>query len=78
MWGVEKEGVSPMKRLVTRVLPGGTSRIGAFLRDESGSNAIEYGLIAALVSIVMVAALTAIGSKLNTTFTSVGSALGSN
>jgi pilus assembly protein Flp/PilA len=46
-----------------------------FLRDESGATAIEYGLIAALISVVIIAAVTTVGKNLNTTFTSVGGAL---
>ena len=46
-----------------------------FLTDESGATAIEYGLIAALVAVVLVTALTTLGTKLNSTFTSVGNAL---
>ena len=36
-----------------------------FARDESGATAIEYGLIAGLIAVVVIAALTSIGSKLN-------------
>ncbi len=46
-----------------------------FLKDESGATAIEYGLIAALISVVIVTALTTIGTNLNTKFTSVGTSL---
>jgi len=46
-----------------------------FMKDESGATAIEYGLIAALISVVIVGALTTIGSNLNTKFTSVGTSL---
>jgi pilus assembly protein Flp/PilA len=42
-----------------------------FLKDESGATAIEYGLIAALVAVVLVGALTALGTQLSTTFQSV-------
>jgi pilus assembly protein Flp/PilA len=42
-----------------------------FLKDESGATAIEYGLIAALVAVVLVTALTALGTQLSTTFTTV-------
>ena len=42
-----------------------------FLKDESGATAIEYGLIAALIAVVLVGALTAVGSSLNTTFTTI-------
>jgi pilus assembly protein Flp/PilA len=45
------------------------------LRDESGATAIEYGLIAALVSVVIISAITAIGTGLAETFSSVSSAL---
>jgi len=49
-----------------------------FAKDESGATAIEYGLIAALVSVVIIAALTAVGGSLNTTFNSVNTALQAN
>lgn len=46
-----------------------------FLKDESGATAIEYCLIAAGISIVIVAAVNGIGSTLNNTFASVNSSL---
>jgi pilus assembly protein Flp/PilA len=46
-----------------------------FVQDESGATAIEYGLIAALISVAIVAALTALGTKLQTTFTTVSDKL---
>ena len=49
--------------------------ISRFVRDESGATAIEYGLIAALISVVIITALTAVGSNLNTKFGSVASSL---
>ena len=42
-----------------------------FLKDESGATAIEYGLIAALIAVVIIGGLTVLGTSLNTTFTSV-------
>jgi pilus assembly protein Flp/PilA len=42
-----------------------------FLRDETGATAIEYAIIAGGISIVIVTAVQAIGTTLNTTFTSV-------
>ena len=45
------------------------------LKDDSGATAIEYGLIAALVSVAAIGALTAMGSSLNTMFTAVSTAL---
>ncbi len=50
-------------------------RIKAFAADESGATAIEYGLIAALIAVVLVATLTAIGTSLNSLFTFVASKL---
>lgn len=51
--------------------------LARFIRDEAGATAIEYGLIAALVSVVIITALTALGSQLTSTFTSVSDAMGS-
>ena len=47
-----------------------------FVRDESGATAIEYGLIAALVAVVIITALTTLGGKLTSTFTAVSDKLG--
>jgi len=46
-----------------------------FLRDDSGATAIEYGLIAALVSVAAIAALKSSGGSLNSMFSSVGNEL---
>ena len=46
-----------------------------FVRDESGATAIEYGLIAALIAVVIIGAVTAVGTKLSTTFTTVSTNL---
>ena len=46
-----------------------------FINDESGATAIEYGLIAALVSIAAITALTTVGTKLITVFNSVAAGL---
>jgi len=42
-----------------------------FLRDESGATAIEYGLIAALIAVVIITAVTSVGTNLSTTFNTV-------
>jgi pilus assembly protein Flp/PilA len=47
-----------------------------FAKDESGATAIEYGLIAGLISVVILAVLTSIGTKLNGKFTNISGALG--
>jgi pilus assembly protein Flp/PilA len=46
-----------------------------FYRDESGATAIEYGLIAAGISIAIIVAVNGLGSNLNTVFTSVNNSL---
>jgi len=46
-----------------------------FINDQSGVTAIEYGLIAALIAVVIIVAVTAVGTDLSAVFTSVGAAL---
>ena len=46
-----------------------------FAKDESGATAIEYGLIAALVSVAIIGALTALGTNLSSVFSSVSGSL---
>ena len=53
-----------MKNLVSR-----------FVSDESGVTAIEYGLIAALIAVVIILAVTSVGTKLSSTFSSVSNSL---
>ena len=49
-----------------------TKLISNFIRNESGATAIEYGLIAALIAVVIIGAITTVGTSLQTTFSSVG------
>ncbi len=49
-----------MKKLVLR-----------FLKENSGATAIEYGLIAAGISVAIIATVNALGTQLNTTFTTI-------
>jgi pilus assembly protein Flp/PilA len=49
--------------------------LARFVKDESGATAIEYGLIAAGISVAIIAVVQGLGTKLNTTFTSVSTAL---
>src|ERR1700730_10924143 len=58
------KGTYPMKSLVKR-----------FAKDESGATAIEYGLIAAGISVAIITVVQGLGSKLTSTFTSVSAAL---
>lgn len=51
------------------------SVIKRFVQDESGATAIEYGLIAALVSVAAIIALQSMGSSLNSLFTRVSTTL---
>jgi pilus assembly protein Flp/PilA len=57
-----------MKNLCVRLL-------SRFAKDENGATAIEYGLIAAGISVAIIATVQGLGSKLNTSFTSVQNAL---
>lgn len=49
--------------------------LSRFVRDESGVTAIEYGLIAALIAVVIIAAVTIVGTQLALVFTAVSTAL---
>ena len=51
------------------------SLIARFIRDDTGATAIEYGLIAAGISVAIIATVAGLGTKLNSTFTSVNNAL---
>jgi len=46
-----------------------------FVRDEEGVTAIEYGLIAALIAVVIITAVTTVGTNLNTIFMKIANAL---
>jgi pilus assembly protein Flp/PilA len=46
-----------------------------FRHDESGATAIEYGLIAAAIAVVIIAAVTTLGGRLSNTFTAVSDAV---
>ncbi|MEO8300578.1 MAG: Flp family type IVb pilin [Rhizomicrobium sp.] len=49
--------------------------ISRFIRDESGATAIEYGLIAALIAVVIITGVTAVGTNLSATFESLSTSL---
>ncbi len=57
-----------MKKLMTAMK--------AFWNDEEGATAIEYGLIAALIAVVILAAVSTIGTNLNTVFEKIGKCIG--
>jgi pilus assembly protein Flp/PilA len=52
------------------------SKIVAFLKNESGATAIEYGLIAAGISVAIITIVNTLGGKLNTNFTTISDKLG--
>ena len=49
--------------------------VSRFLNDESGATAIEYGLIVALIAVVVITAFTTLGSNLNTKMTAAATSL---
>ena len=49
--------------------------LGDFVADESGATAIEYGLIAAGISLAIIAVVNGLGTRLNTKFTSINTSL---
>lgn len=49
--------------------------VSRFMKDESGATAIEYGLIAALIAVVLIGILTTLGGNLNTKFKEISDSL---
>ena len=49
--------------------------LNRFVKQESGATAIEYGLIAGLIAVVIITAVTAIGTNLSGTFTTISTSL---
>jgi pilus assembly protein Flp/PilA len=52
-----------------------TKLFARFMKDESGATAIEYGLIAALISVALITGATSLGGQLDTQFTALGTKL---
>jgi pilus assembly protein Flp/PilA len=52
-----------------------TQLLKSFARDESGATAIEYGLIAALIAVVVIGAVTAVGTNLSAKFNNISNAV---
>jgi pilus assembly protein Flp/PilA len=63
------EEVRTLKMLTFR------NNLRALVKDERGVTAMEYGLIAALVAVVIIGSVTTLGTKLSTTFTTISGAL---
>lgn len=53
-----------------------SNAVANFLRREDGPTAVEYAVMLALIIVVCITAITALGSNANATFTSVGNAVG--
>ena len=53
------------------------SNFRSFLKDESGATAIEYGILAALIAVAIIAGVGLLGNTLNNTFSSIASTLAS-
>lgn len=49
--------------------------VSRFMKDESGATAIEYGLIVALIAVVIITAVQTLGGKLNTAFAGINAKL---
>ena len=49
--------------------------VSRFMNDESGATAIEYGLIAALIAVVLITAMNTLSTKISGTFTKIGTAM---
>lgn len=69
-----KVEISEEKMIMTRIY----SRMKSFVADDAGATAIEYALIAGIISIAIVASLTNVKTELSTTFTKVGTELKNN
>jgi pilus assembly protein Flp/PilA len=49
--------------------------LAAFVRDQNGATAIEYGLMAALIAVAIIGGVSAVGSNLSSTFTGISASL---
>jgi pilus assembly protein Flp/PilA len=64
-----------MKSILLKAICDEGGLLTSFLQDQIGATAIEYGLIAALISVVIITAITVVGTQLSTTFNSVSTVL---
>ncbi len=53
-----------------------TKFLKAFVKDEQGATAVEYGLLVALIAVVIIVGVATLGKNLNTTFTDVANTIG--
>jgi pilus assembly protein Flp/PilA len=74
--GLFREAANTLVHFLKQNLKGIIMKaIQNFLRDEQGVTAIEYGLIAALIAVVIIAAVKIVGTQLDTTFSKIGTEL---
>ena len=64
-----------MTRRIHTLLQRVATQANVFARDDAGATMVEYGLMVALIAIVCIAAVSAIGTNLNSVFTEIASAL---
>ncbi len=64
--------------MFTSIRSRATSALRRFAQDESGPTAVEYGLIAALIAVVIIVALQQLGTNLSSTFNNVANAVGNH
>ncbi len=50
-------------------------KIRNFFKDEAGASAVEYGLLVALIAVVIIAAVSTLGQKISTTFSTTAAAM---
>ncbi|MFZ5453545.1 MAG: Flp family type IVb pilin [Thermodesulfobacteriota bacterium] len=53
------------------------TKVKNFIREEEGASAVEYGLLVALIAVVIIGAVTTLGTNLSSRFTTVATAIGS-
>ena len=53
------------------------AKIKNFIREEEGASAVEYGLLVALIAVVIIGAVTTLGTNLSAKFSSVATSIGS-
>ena len=72
---VQKNNAGTLTMNSSTIRDNAAWQAGAGIANETGATAIEYGLIAAGISVVIIASVNAIGSKLNTTFQFISDSL---
>lgn len=64
--------------LLPATLLAGRTAAAALRRDRRGVTALEYGLIAALIAVVIIGGVTTLGTQLNAAFTNIGNTIGTS